>query len=118
MKPSTSKTIAIKEKADNKAGQEKTNSNNNTTNGFSTAAQRAIVYARLKERGSATTIELRDECDIMMPAARIHELRHKYGHKIDMIWTHQQTSCGKVHRIARYVLLSAQPDLFQPGGDL
>ena len=45
-----------------------------------TARQRARVLARL-EQGPATTIELRDQCNVMQPAARVKELRDR-GHPI------------------------------------
>lgn len=75
---------------------------NNTDN--SSEVQRARLLAHLKQFGSATTIELRRDLDVMMPAARVHELRHRYGHNITMARVYQQTDCGKMHRVARYFL--------------
>jgi hypothetical protein len=63
--------------------------------------QRALVRLR---KNPATTIELRREEDIMMPAARVFELR-ALGHKIDTIWIEQPTECGRIHRVAQYVLI-------------
>lgn len=83
---------------------------NHTDN--SAGAQRARVYTWLKQFGSATTIELRRDCDCMMPAARIHELRHQFGIDIVTVWAHQPTDSGKLHRVARYVIESSQPSLF------
>ena len=47
-----------------------------TTLSNSSEAQRARLLEHLKQFGSATTIELRRDLDVMMPAARAHELRH------------------------------------------
>ena len=51
-----------------------------------------------------TTIEARRNLDIMMPAARIFELREA-GYEIhtNLIW--QNTESGKPHRVAKYVLI-------------
>lgn len=71
----------------------------------SAEAQRQRILNRL-EISPASTIELRRDLDVMMPATRVHELRHKLGKKITTIWTHQQTECGKLHRVAKYILQS------------
>lgn len=74
------------------------------TTGNSSEAQRPILLAHLKQFGSATTIELRRDLDVMMPAARVHELRHKLGYNITMARVFQPTDAGKMHRVARYFL--------------
>lgn len=56
------------------------------------------------EHGSVTTVDARRDLDIMMPAARIFELR-AMGHRIDTVWVEQETECGRIHRVARYVLI-------------
>lgn len=66
-------------------------------------SQRARILDYIQQFESATTIELRRDLDILMPAARVHELRHEFGYQIDTVWTYQETDCGKTHRIARYV---------------
>jgi hypothetical protein len=66
-------------------------------------AQRQRLLNRLKQ-GTATTIELRRDLDIMMPAARVHELRHRFGHDIHLHWITQATDCGKLHRVGLYEL--------------
>lgn len=70
----------------------------------SSEAQRARLLAHLKQFGSATTIELRRDLDVMMPAARVHELRHKFGYNITMARVYQPTDSGKMHRVARYFI--------------
>ena len=84
-----------------KQGQSITHSN-------STAAQQLRLEAALRERPSFTTIYARDELDILNPAARVWELRHKRGLNIQTHWKTEQTSCGKNHRVAEYVLFPGQ----------
>ncbi len=79
-----------------KQGQSITHSN-------STAAQRQRLETALR-LGPVSTIYARDELDIMMPAARIFELRYEVGVNIQTHWKMEQTSCGKNHRVAEYVL--------------
>jgi hypothetical protein len=55
-------------------------------------------------RGAVTTIQARRDLDIMMPAARVHELRHRDGYAIDTVWCIEPTDSGALHRVARYVL--------------
>ena len=56
--------------------------------------------------GAVTTIQARRDLDIMMPAARVHELRHREGHNIATVWCTEPTDNGALHRVARYVLVS------------
>jgi len=35
----------------------------------------------------------------------VKELRHNEGHQILTAWSYEPTDCGKLHRVARYVLL-------------
>jgi hypothetical protein len=53
--------------------------------------------------GPITTLYARRELDVMHPGGRIMELRRN-GHRIDTVWTEEATDCGKVHRVALYVL--------------
>lgn len=77
----------------------------------STAAQRQRVAEALrKSRGGCTTIELRRDYDVMMPAARIHELRWVYCLNIQTLWDLDTSESGNRHRVARYVL---QPGVWQ-----
>jgi hypothetical protein len=68
------------------------------------AAQRAILLVHLQKFGSATTAEIRHGLDIMMPAARIHELRHRHNHNIATYWDIDDNPGGTKQRMARYVL--------------
>ncbi len=65
--------------------------------------QRQRLLQRLG-KGAVSTIEARRDLDIMMPAARVHELRHKHGYRIETVWIEQATDGGMVHRVALYVL--------------
>ena len=66
-----------------------------------TEAQAARVLARLRE-GPATTVELREELDVMHPAGRVRQLREH--HTILMAWVHRPTAAGVLHRVGMYVL--------------
>ncbi|SAK97129.1 hypothetical protein AWB75_07084 [Caballeronia catudaia] len=75
-------------------------------------AQRARLLAAL-EIAPVTTLEARRDLDIMMPAARIHELRHRLGKTIVTERVSRQTEAGNDHVVAMYVLMpDAQIDLF------
>ena len=67
------------------------------------ADQRSRILAALRT-APITTIQARRELDILMPAARVHELRHRYGHEIDLVWVREQTECGRWHKVGMYVL--------------
>lgn len=70
----------------------------------SSDAQRARLLEAL-QKGPLTTIEIRHELDIMMPAARVFELRHGDGHNIVMNWVGRSTAAGNLHRVALYALM-------------
>ena len=72
----------------------------------SSSIQRARILKYLEEAGSkgASTIELREQLDIMMPAPRIKELRED-GYEILTRWTITENAQGNKHRNARYVLI-------------
>jgi len=73
----------------------------------STIEQRKRVKAYLAEHGSASTIEMRHKFDVLMPAARIHELRHKEGCDIETVWVEAKNPGGESHSVARYFLREA-----------
>ena len=75
--------------------------NSNATNA-SAAMQRARLLAALKQR-KLTTLQARRELDVLHPAARVMELRRD-GYPIESAWTHDVTSEGHLHRVARYEL--------------
>ena len=93
-----------KEKGHPQAAQN-TQSNHNDN---SAHTQRLLMLAAFKKQHSLTTIEARRELDIMMPAARVFELR-SMGYDIATVWTQGVTECGRKHRIARYILNKAAP---------
>lgn len=68
------------------------------------SAQRQRLLAYLRAYGMIDTITARKELDLLAVAPRIFELRHRFGHQIDTLWTEQQTDCGQTHRVALYVL--------------
>jgi hypothetical protein len=65
-------------------------------------AQRQRLLERLKV-APVDTVTARHELDILCPAARVLELRRR-GHEIETVWIERQTDCGKLHRVALYVL--------------
>lgn len=69
----------------------------------SSEAQRARLLAWFRTHGMIDTIEARRELDVLAPAARVHELRHRFGYSIDLVWTREPTDFGVMHRIGRYV---------------
>ena len=73
-------------------------------NDNSAGAQRLRLLAELEARNSLTTIEARRDLDILMPAARVFELRAR-GYDIETFWIDDLTECGRKHRVARYVLM-------------
>lgn len=71
---------------------------------LSAEAQRKRLIDALR-CGPITTIEARRNLDILMPAARIHELKHLHGFDIHTVRVRQETESGKLHSIAKYALL-------------
>lgn len=69
---------------------------------LSASAQRARLLDALR-CAPITTLEARRNLDILMPAARVRELRLE-GYRIETIRIHQETDSGKPHNVARYVL--------------
>lgn len=72
-------------------------------NGNSAHIQQLRVLAALRKR-PMTTLEIRRELDVLGVAPRVLELRRK-GNKIETHWLEQATECGKLHRVALYVLI-------------
>ena len=74
-------------------------------NDTSAQNQRNIVLMALRE-SPKTTIELRDNYGVMMPAARVKELREQ-GYKINTVRLTCYTADGIKHsKVAKYVLVS------------
>lgn len=85
--------------------------------GEAVETQRERTMAALRQ-GPLTTIAARRYLDIMHPAQRVKDLREQ-GVEIDTVWTREPTECGRLHRMAKYVLVSRQdgfiaPDLVGP----
>jgi Helix-turn-helix domain len=55
--------------------------------------------------GPVTTLAARSKLDILHPAGRVLEMR-KAGWNIVTEWVLEPTDCGKLHRVAKYVLLA------------
>ena len=82
-----------------KLGKSKRHAHSNT----SAAQRQRLLQALMRE--PVSTIKARHELDIMMPAARIFELRHKHGHEIVTHWIEALNPNGGKHRIAQYALI-------------
>lgn len=63
------------------------------------------LHAALMQLGPITTVEARSGLDLMMPAARVHELRHKEGLNIVTYRVDRPTEAGLIHRVGIYALL-------------
>ncbi len=73
----------------------------------STESQRRRLLQALAQAGNTgiTTIQAREDLDVMQPAPRIHELRHNFGHNIVTAWKIEENAQGRKHRNGRYVLI-------------
>jgi hypothetical protein len=74
------------------------------SNSNSAHAQRQRLL-ELLEIAPVNTVTARRALDILCPAARVLELRRR-GYGIETIWIDCKTNCGKVHRVALYILKS------------
>lgn len=69
----------------------------------SSQAQRQRLLSAL-QIAPLSTIQARRDLDVMHPGGRILELREQ-GHEIHTFWIFEPTACGRLHRVAKYVLL-------------
>lgn len=74
---------------------------NNYSTNFESQRERLLTWLTTS---TLTTLQARQELDILHPAARIQELREA-GHKIVTHWTEESTGKAK-HRVACYALLA------------
>lgn len=90
-----------KKKATPKSSPKQSHANGNSLN-----AQRQKVLNALRSVGGEglSTIQLREQYDVMMPGARIFELRHEYGYNIKLIWGRDRNAQGNEHTCGRYIL--------------
>ncbi|MDD2722185.1 MAG: helix-turn-helix domain-containing protein [Gallionella sp.] len=66
-------------------------------------AQRQRLLAYMRQFFQIDTLTARRDLDILMPAARVLELRRR-GYQIETVWVNRPTDCGKIHRVGLYVL--------------
>lgn len=70
-----------------------------------------LLQALQEAQGNGiTTIQAREDLDIMMPASRVHELRHEQGYNIKSISSFDTNAQGNSHSCYRYVLMSGKWD--------
>ncbi len=74
--------------------------------GASVQQQCQRILEALREIGSEglSTIQVREDLDVMMPGARIYELRHEQGYNIQLIWNREKNAQGNEHICGRYIL--------------
>lgn len=87
-------------------------SQSHTVKSTATSDQRQRLLTALREAGGQglTTIQIREQLDIMMPAARVHELRWDHGYNIQALATYDNNAQGNRHHCKRYVLLTGTWD--------
>lgn len=88
----------------NEAAPKKSQSESKASTGDNSAAAQRRKALDLLRTGPKSTLQLRRDADILSPAARILELKRR-GFEIVTHWAHEATDCGKLHRVARYVLM-------------
>lgn len=74
--------------------------------------QRKRLLDRLR-LGTVSTLEARRELDIMHPAARVMELRNA-GYQIDRLTVDESSDCGRLHKVARYMLVPTGDGITAP----
>jgi hypothetical protein len=74
--------------------------------------QRKRLLERLRH-GTVSTLEARRELDIMHPAARVMELRNA-GYQIDRLTVDEPSDCGRLHKVARYLLVPTGDSVTAP----
>lgn len=75
-----------------------------TRTGNSAAAQRVRLLTALRHGPVSTIDARRPPLDVMHPAQRVLELRAA-GFNVLTAWSHEPTDAGKLHRVAKYVLV-------------
>ena len=71
----------------------------------SSAVQRDRLLVYLRAHGNITTLAARQDLDVLHPAGRVLELRQR-GFNIRTVRTYEATEHGKLHLVARYVLMA------------
>lgn len=82
--------------------QEASQKNTKRVHGNSADDQRQRLLAHLREHGSIDTLTARKRLDILMPAARIFELR-AMGFVLPLVWVRRHTEAGRSHRVGKYL---------------
>lgn len=73
-------------------------------NDTSLPSQRKRMLKRLRQK-PVTTVDARDQLNVMAPAARVFELKHDHGLNIITTWVTATDSAGRRHKMAEYILL-------------
>lgn len=90
------------EKKPSKKARAEGKTDNDHHSGNSAHSQRSRILAWFKTCNTLTTLQARQQLDVMHPAARVQELKND-GCKIDTVRTTDTTPEGKTHRVAKCV---------------
>lgn len=72
------------------------------------AQQKRLLAALRASSKGLSTIQIREQLDIMAPAARVHELRWEHGQNIQTVERVDTNAQGFEHTCAYYVLLNGK----------
>jgi hypothetical protein len=89
-----------------KKGDPKTASSQHSGNSTTVQRQRLVEALRARVPIARITIQIREQLDIVMPAARVHKLRWELGYKVQAVPSRDCNPQGNHHKCKRYVLLS------------
>lgn len=70
--------------------------------GTDTDTQCHRLLVAMQSLGGVSTIEANMHLDILHPPARKLNLIER-GHIVDLVWVYEESACGKVHRVGKYI---------------
>lgn len=70
--------------------------------GNDAGTQTKRLLEAMQTLGGVSTLEATRYLDILHPPARKLDLIEA-GHKVELIWVHECSGCGKMHRVGKYV---------------
>lgn len=74
----------------------------NKHSGNDAGTQSNRLLEAMQSLGGISTIEANRYLDILHPPARKLNLIEA-GHIVTLVWTYEPSSCGKIHRVGKYV---------------
>lgn len=70
--------------------------------GKDAGTQTKRLLEAMQTLGGISTIEASRYLDILHPPARKLNLIES-GHLVDLVWVHELSGCGKIHRVGKYL---------------